>query len=49
MLCVLQEQEFQRVGRTRTVQVDVRAIAATNRNLRERSGTEVSGWTSSIG
>jgi len=36
MLRVLQEQQFQRVGGTRTVQVDVRVIAATNRNLKER-------------
>ncbi len=36
MLRVLQEHEFQRVGATRTVQVDVRVIAATNHNLRER-------------
>jgi Nif-specific regulatory protein len=36
MLRVLQEQEFQRVGGTRTVQVDVRVISATNRNLKER-------------
>jgi two-component system nitrogen regulation response regulator NtrX len=33
VLRVLQEQTFQRVGGTRTLKVDVRIIAATNKNL----------------
>lgn len=33
ILRVLQEQEFERLGGTRTLKVDVRLIAATNKNL----------------
>lgn len=33
LLRVIQEQEFERVGGLRTIKVDVRIIAATNRNL----------------
>ena len=35
LLRVLQEQEFERVGGNKTVKVDVRVVATTNRNLEE--------------
>ena len=36
LLRALQEQEFERVGGIKTITVDVRLIAATNRNLKSR-------------
>ncbi len=36
LLRILQEQEFERVGGTATIKVDVRLIAATNADLEER-------------
>ena len=35
ILRILQEQKFERVGGTRTIRVEVRVIAATNKNLEE--------------
>jgi DNA-binding NtrC family response regulator len=35
LLRALQEQEFERLGGNRTIRVDVRIIAATNRNLKQ--------------
>jgi Nif-specific regulatory protein len=35
LLRVLQEREFERVGGTRTIKVDIRLVTATNKNLEE--------------
>jgi DNA-binding NtrC family response regulator len=39
ILRVLQEREFERVGGTRTIKIDVRIIAATNKNLEDLVAT----------
>ena len=38
LLRVLEEREFERLGGNRTIQTDIRVIAATNRNLEEAIG-----------
>lgn len=38
VLRILQERKFERVGGSRTIEVDVRVIAATNKNLPEEIG-----------
>ena len=35
LLRILQEHQFERVGGTRTINVDIRVVAATNKNLKE--------------
>jgi formate hydrogenlyase transcriptional activator len=41
LLRALQEKEFERLGGTRTIPIDVRLVAATNRNLKEMMGDKL--------
>src|SRR4029434_5383867 len=38
ILRALEEKQFERVGGTQSLHVDVRVVAATNRNLKQRVG-----------
>ena len=49
LLRVLQEQEFERVGGTSPIKVDVRIIATTNRDLGGARRPGTSGRTSTTG
>jgi transcriptional regulator with GAF, ATPase, and Fis domain len=49
LLRVLQDGEFERLGSSRTIKVDVRVIAATNRHMEEEVRRGASGKTCGIG
>jgi transcriptional regulator with GAF, ATPase, and Fis domain len=49
LLRVLQERQFERLGGQRVVDVDVRIVAATNRDLTERIAAGSFDWISTIG
>jgi len=49
LLRVLQSQKFERIGGEQTLSVDVRILAATNKNLLEQVQGGISGRTSSTG
>ena len=49
LLRVLQEREFERVGGSRPIKVDVRFISATNKNLEEAVSAGISAKTFIIG
>ncbi len=48
ILRILQEQKFERVGGSKTIKVNVRVLAATNKNLERKSNREISGPIFSI-
>ena len=49
LLRVIQHNEFERLGSSRTIRVDVRIVATTNRNLEEEVRRAGSGRTFTIG
>ncbi len=49
LLRVIQDGEFERLGSSHTIKVDVRIITATNRNLEEEVKKAGSGRISGIG
>jgi formate hydrogenlyase transcriptional activator len=49
LLRALQETSFERLGGTRTIPIDVRLVAAANRNLTQMLGDKLFGAISTIG